>query len=406
MGQYASLVIGMAITSFLSILGSVAVTRIAYLKLTSTYQRFLFMLSLTDILNAVFLLFHQLVLPESPNFYWAVGNSKSCSMAGFFLHFGSLSVAMYSCYLSAYFFFSIQSSPKRQKQPEDIIGFWEWCAHLSSLLLPGGIAAAAAVTSNVNVDQGLGLCVIQSYECMDGTANQADCVSVENGDWALPKDTNALRWAYIAGMLASAFFGVMATLMVYCRVQGTLSKSADAADSMLPDEMKHRLRAVATQAVLYSMVFVNSMIWPILTVVVPTDTDSTIYPLHLLTFLMYPLQGLLNCLIYIRPRYQMLRTMYPNDSMTVVFRVSMSKAGDPDEIEEVRERIYGDAYEQPSVVSSVHSLASDMPNEVVFDPNKALSTASLVSVPGDDDDMDPEAIAKSVVKEAEDTKST
>ena len=103
----------------------------------------------------------------------------------------------------------------------------------------------------------------------------------------------------------------------------------------------------------------------------------------------------------------MLRTMYPNDSVAVVFRVSMSKAGDPDEIEEVRERIYGDAYEQPSAASSVHSLASDMPNEVTFDPNKALSTASLVSVPGDDDDMDPEAIKKPVVKEeGDDAKST
>jgi hypothetical protein len=402
-GQYATLVIVTALSSFLSILGSVAVTRIAFLKMTSTYQRFLFMLSLADILNSVFLLFHQLVLPSSPDFYWAVGNNKTCSMAGFFLHFGSLSVAMYSCYLSMYFYLSIQSSPKRQKQPEDIIGSWEWCAHLSCFLIPGGIAVAAAVTDNLDVAEGLGLCVIQSYDCEDGTTDEVDCVPSGNNGWALPKDTNALRWAYVAGMIAAASFAILATALVYFKVQGTLTQRGDsgADGGALPDEMKQRLRAVATQAILYTGVFVNTLIWPVLAIAIPTDTKAPVYFLQFLAFLLYPLQGVFNCFIYIRPRYQMLSAMYPDDSMMVVFRVSMSKAGDPDEIEEVRERVYGDDYQPPSVASSEHSLASDMPAEVAFDPSKPLSRHSLVSVPADDDDMDPEAVPKDDEEEEE-----
>lgn len=392
-GQYASLVIAAAISSFLSILGSVAVTRIAYLKMTSTYQRFLFMLSMVDILNSTFLIFHQLVLPDSPDFYWAVGSSKTCTMAGFFLHFGTQAVAMYSCYLAVYFYFSIQSSPKRQKQPEDVIGLWEWCAHLSCLVLPGGIAVAAAATNNVDVAEGLGLCVIQSYDCMKSEAEEVDCMPVGDG-WALPKDTNSLRWAYVASMIAAACVGITATALVYCRVQNTLTKGGD---NGLGDEMKQRLRAVATQAILYTGVFVNTIVWPVLAVIVPSDSEAPVFILQLLAFLIYPLQGVLNCFIYIRPRFQMLRAMYPDDSVMVVFRVSMSKAGDPDEIEEVRERIYGDAYEMPSVVSSEHSLASDMPNEVTFDPSEPVSSTSLVSVPNDDDSMDPEAYNKTAL---------
>lgn len=389
-GQYATLVIVTALSAFLSVLGSVAVTRIAYLKMTSTYQRFLFMLSLTDILNSIFLLFHQLVLPESPDFYWAVGNTKTCSMAGFFLIFGSLSVAMYSCYLSLYFYLSIQGSPKRQKQPEDIIGFWEWCAHLSCVFIPGGIAVAAATTNNMDVAEGLGLCVIQSFDCEDGTTT--DCVPVGNNGWALPKDTNALRWAYVAGMIAAASVAIVATTLVYLKVQGTLTKGGETDGGGLADDMKQRLRAVATQAILYTGVFVNTLMWPVLAIVIPSGSPAPVYFLHFLAFLLYPLQGVLNCFIYIRPRYQMLRTMYPEDSMMVVFRVSMSKAGDPDEIEEVREWIYGDDYRAPSVASSEHSLASDMPLEVAFDTSKPLSKTSLVSVPADDDHMDPEAV--------------
>ena len=101
----------------------------------------------------------------------------------------------------------------------------------------------------------------------------------------------------------------------------------------------------------------------------------------------------------------MLTVMYPEDSALVVFRVSMSKAGDPEEIEEVRERIYGDAYEMPSVGSSDQSIASDIPLEVSFDPNQPASDLSLVSTPDDNDDMDPEADAKSIRKKIRQMKS-
>jgi len=371
------------------------------LKMTSTYQRFLFMLSLMEILNCIFLFFHQLVLPHSPDFYWAGGNSKTCSMAGFFLHFGSLAVAMYSCYLSVYFYFSIQSSPKRQKQPEDIIGLWEWIAHLSCFMLPGGIAVAAAATNNINVAEGLELCVIQSYECMVEKSSGVECVPVGNG-WELPKATNSLLWAYVASIIAAAAAGLAATFMVYCKVKGTITKGGDnGAEVALGDEMKQRLKAVATQAILYNGVFINSLLWPMLAVVIPSTSKAPVFALQFLAFLIYPLQGFMNCIIYIRPRFQMLRAMYPDDSVMVVCRVSMSKAGDPDEIEEVRERIYGDAYEMPSVASSVHSLASDMPNEVevTYDPDKQWSTTSVVSATKDDDSLDPEADQKKEEKE-------
>ena len=366
-----------------------AITRIAYLKMTSTYQRFLFMLSQLNILNSFFLLFHQLILPQLNQFYWAFGSEMTCSMAGFFLHFGSLGVAMYSFFLSLYFYFSIHSSPKRDKLPEGIVGFWEWSAHAAAFLLPGGIALAAASTGNMDVAaDGLGLCIIESYACVRGEIDQRDCVPSRREGWSIPQDTNALRWTYIASMVAAAIASIVSTLLVYCKVHGTLSVIGD--DTSLPDEMKQRLRAVATQAVLYTAAFLNTLIWPALSVLVSTDDDSPVYVLHLLAFMIYPLQGAFNCYIYIRPRYHMLRTMYPDDSMLVVARVSLSKAGDPDEIEEVRERIYGDSYEPPSVDSSVHSIASGVPQEVSFNPHSPLSKTSLVSVPGDDDEMDHE----------------
>eukprot|EP00934_Nitzschia_sp_Nitz4_P001512 Nitzschia sp. Nitz4//scaffold12_size214221//184728//185894//NITZ4_001530-RA/size214221-processed-gene-0.180-mRNA-1//-1//CDS//3329535110//1512//frame0 len=368
--EYMTLMLVMAVSAFLSMLGSIAVMRISYLKLTSTYQRFLFMLSLADLFHSAFLGLNQFLVPASNNYPWSFGGSTTCRMGGFFLHYGSVSVAMTSCFLSIYFFCSIQSSPKRAKLPEDIIGLWEWLAHISSLLVPAAIAGAMVGVDVIHLSDNYGLCSLT-------TTDDDDLASI-------------LGWVFLGVLGLFSLTSIAATLSVMGKVRSTLSGGP--VEDSLNDEMKQRLRAVSTQAVLYTAVFVNTFLWP--AIVVALAPDATISPpfgLLLVAFLFFPLQGMFNCLIYIRPRFQMLRSMYPNDSFFVVFRVSMSKAGDPDEIEDVREQIYGDKYEPPSVMSSVHSLGSDIPPEVAFDPDKPLSETSLVSAPKDDDDMDPEA---------------
>lgn len=386
-GQYKTLVVVMGISAFLSVLGSIVVMRIAHLKLTSTYQRFLLMLSFSDLLNSLFLIFHQLVLPESPAFPWAFGTMKTCKMVGFFAHYGSLSAAMLSCYLGVYFHCSIQSSPKRLKQPEDIIGIWEWIAHLTALLIPAALASSMLATDSIAVSEKTGLCLARNYACEGTNDNGGSCVTGSD----VSSDT-ILGWVHTSLICLASLVGIASTISVYCRVRSTITRgSQHNFDGSLNDEVKQRLRAVATQSILYTSVFVNTFFWPTIGTLLPlVAPDTHPFALQVIAFIFFPLQGALNCLIYIRPRYQMLRAMYPEDSFQVVLRVSMSKAGDPDEIEEVRERIYGDNYEMPSVDSSEHSLASDIPVEVSFDPNKPLSATSLVSAPKDDDDMDPE----------------
>lgn len=400
-GQYAIIVIVVAISALVSTLGSFAVTRIAFLKLSSTYQRFLFMLSVVDILNSLFLMIHRFLVPNSPDFYWAFGTDGTCSMAGFVLHFGSLSVAMYNCFLSIYFFFSIQSSPKREKLPEDVIGIWEWIAHLSCFAVPAGIAGAALGTGNIDLDDSFGVCTIHSYDCID-TPNDPDCSDPWPNGNSYPNDMGLFYWIWVGALLAALLASIVATLMVYLKVRSMLSGGQ--ADGSLGDEMKQRLQAVSTQAFLYTFIILNSFFFLYLAYAVQKD-GRPLFALQLLSALFFPIQGIFNCFVYIRPRFQMLKMMYPEDSMFVVFRVSMSRAGDPEEIEDVREQIYGDAYEMPSRHSSEFSLASDIPPEVAFDPSKPMSATSLVSAPDDDDDMDPEAKKENLGQNDDDAKS-
>jgi hypothetical protein len=159
-------------------------------------------------------------------------------------------------------------------------------------------------------------------------------------------------------------------------------------DGELSDEIKQRLSAVKVQSLLYTLSYLNSFVWLVVAMAFPsTGGGNTYYAFQFLAFFFYPLQGVLNCFIYIRPRFQMLGVMYPNDSSLVVLRVALSKAGDPEEIENIRAYIYGDDYESQSYGSEEDSATTSLPGEVAFDPNRPLSITSMVSDKDDVEDI-------------------
>ena len=101
--RYAPLFCLQMITSILSIIASIIVTRISFDKLCSSYQRY-----------SLFLGLHLLLVPTGTTettetySYWAVENNASCTAAGFFIVFGSLVVSMYHTAITFYFYYSIQ----------------------------------------------------------------------------------------------------------------------------------------------------------------------------------------------------------------------------------------------------------------------------------------------------------
>ena len=64
----------------------------------------------------------------------------------------------------------------------------------------------------------------------------------------------------------------------------------------------------------------------------------------------------------------MLQIMYPEDSYVTILRVAMSKAGDPEEIEEVRAKIYGSDYFEPEDDDGDSGVAGGPGNDDQFPP--------------------------------------
>lgn len=265
------------------------------------YHRIMLGLSLTDILATLGILFQPLLKPRYTNHLFAVGNTSTCEAVGFIFQFYFASV-VYTAELALYFLLFVKGG----RTPRRISNLLEPYIHVAPpviALLFGSIALSLRL---FNPDYLLYVCEVETFP--SGCLLQQD-PPCERGRHA--------HSFYLVRQVLTAIFavgGFVTTWCVYATVRRqTMRTSARA----LGSQHVKRMKAVATQAVLYSLAFANSFVW---IVIAGSAQDWCVDRLlhHngsrapclfciITVYLFLPLQGFLNALIYIRPQYQQWR---------------------------------------------------------------------------------------------------
>lgn len=92
--------------SLISLISSIAILSIiwrSFKKLSVPFHRFLFGLSIADIISSAALMFATLPSPNKDDAIWhAMGNRNTCRAQGFFIFFGSISAPLYNCSICIY----------------------------------------------------------------------------------------------------------------------------------------------------------------------------------------------------------------------------------------------------------------------------------------------------------------
>lgn len=122
--------------------------------------------------------------------------------------------------------------------------------------------------------------------------------------------------------------GLVCTFLVYWTVRRTTSRWSSG------DQQAKRTREVGMQAVWYMASFMNSLIWTMAPTIMgkifggdTTDEFFNNKPLLVSYFIMsifFPLQGFLNCIVYMRPRLQRWKALKPEQSWSWAFRQVLS----------------------------------------------------------------------------------
>ena len=322
------------ITGALSILGSGAIIYKILLdrkkKITKVYHRLMLAMSCLDIIMSMSAALSTIPIPKDiPSVWGNIGNETTCNIQGFTSVFG-FGVIFYNTSLSIYFLLCIRYGMTESKIGKTV----EPAMHIISILYPLSCAIAGLYLKVYNFSETR--CWVSPYpqDCINN--DQIDC------DWG--EFAYSFRWLYAGGsliifwcvILTSQFlifwtfwcqdkamnkkYGTYSIVPRCEKKRVSLPVSSNGPNPQL-NNLRKRTLAVATQASFFVLASTMTYIWPLLYRGIE-QTSSSKPSLFLLYVkqVFFPLQGLFNFLVYVRPSYIKIRAQNMTKSRTWALR--------------------------------------------------------------------------------------
>lgn len=256
-------------------------------------------LSVSDISSSFWITFGAALVPRTSRAF--------CQTQGFFAQLANITT-FYTAFLSVYFFLRVRYNVPETRLKQR----YEPWFHATSLLYPLFTALACLPLDLYNPV--LIGCHIEAYP--QGCNRKSDETCERGG--------NALLFYWIFTM--APIFMVMGTvlvcqLLIYWTVRqqlranlryGVVDGGPQQQQAQLRPTEQRMLRSVAEQSLSYVAAFLTAFLLPTVASFIELLhygglSDPKFFPLFLLILFLYPLQGFLNCLVYLRPNYLALR---------------------------------------------------------------------------------------------------
>ncbi len=281
--------------SFLCSLFLVSYILCSHKRRSKVFGRIMVGLCIADMLSSFFGWFLSTwpMPSESWLHYGAVGNTQTCSMQGFLFQLGLSTATMYQSSLLLYYFLTIVKEWR-----ETQIKKWEICFHLVPCMVGLVTSIVGLVLEIYNPVSRGSVCWIAEYPPYCGQS--LSCTRGFNA--------NPFQWWLLYIFVCTTFLWlIIAMASIFHKVHAVEKKAQRYAHSSSNDNS----REVAMQALFYAIAYTIPWIWaPIRGAIDTADiifkyptADNAVVALSIVNAVIFPLQGLLNFLVYLRPRY-------------------------------------------------------------------------------------------------------
>lgn len=365
-GRYIPVVLLGTLSSGLSLLGSCCLLYMTRRKVRqSVMHRMIFGLSLADLISSTACLIMPYLVPATLNLPGASGTFASCTTVGFFFNGFIMVSCCYNFLLSLYYVLTVVKN-KRERDFTNMPKVEGLC-HVLAFLVPLSISTVAAVTQSINPSPlANNLCTIYTWPWTCSHDETLECQRSSRKTVGALMITRATLTCVLSGL---SFLG---TCWVWLTVRRTLRRSNSyqfASDRSAPSGDK-RLYEVSVQAVLYSLVYLNTFFWPMTGLVISIfktseeiirDKDEPgFYAVQVLYWSLYPLQGFFNFFVYTRLKVQRWRKAVPEKSLWSIYRDILANKESPPPAS--RSRKLTTTQTMPPVVSPVAAAAAVAPD--------------------------------------------
>lgn len=328
--KYGAVVAVTMLSSLLSSFGSFTVLYliVSKRKYVSLFHRIVLCLCMSDIVASISTLLQPFLAPSYTGLPLAIGSTETCEVVGFFFQF-VLATHFYSSVLSLYFLVTIRYNWKEDKATRVL----EPCIHVLAWALPLTKSSIGVAIDAINPGFSLNVCYFEN--------SPPGCD--ENPNFECRANTKTLTWVLwffnIISFLA-AIFGVVCTWLVYSTVRTRTRRSQQyvfRGSSASPDrEYTKNMKAVAVQAVCYTLAFLNSFLVSLLATLIENTFNNSLEDVYtkqsrplsdlslFLLALFFPLQGFFMAIIYMRPTLVRWKRSDPKRSWRWAFRQVLS----------------------------------------------------------------------------------
>ena len=330
------------ITSSFSCVASIAIAVMILTKArgegSNPYQRFLLALSIADIIQTLSIIIGPFATPQdTPNTLWSRGNTYTCEGQGFFMDIAFMAIPMYTLGLNVYFLLRVKCGMTREKFAKKIERKW----HASVLLFNIICNSFAVFNGNINATDYGSLCTIESYplHCRIDPQKYGECTR--------GKKSRLVGAVTIYVPLMICFVGIITTLCMltwHVFMQQTVStyEPPPAANRRTTDLVTQRpaaaryRREILTQSCLYTFGFFFTYSAILIRFVLRITNRPLLPWTHVANSIAWPIGGLINILIYTRPKITILRIRQSELSwLRAFYMVILAGAEVPDEVASV-----------------------------------------------------------------------
>ena len=265
-------------------------------KLQRVYHRLLLVYSLVDVLCSLNFALSAIVVPSgTPGVWGAHGTVTTCQASGFVMQF-SWALGVYATFICLYYVLVLRYNVRERTLARTV----EPVVHTFALVTPlilGILMLNQGIYNPTNAI--IGWCFINVYpmDCL-----RRDEIACERGE-------DYYIWLLLNNTPFFLFFIVVAasSILTYTKVRSLEERGSRWAFTR-SRQSRHRVQETKMQAFLYIAAFALTYVFfgigTLLGPSPPTREHRNFYfPVVALIKVFLPLQGLWNCLIYIRPRY-------------------------------------------------------------------------------------------------------
>jgi len=276
-----------------------------------------------DIINSVNLVLASAFVPSYSRVYGAWGNEASCSAQGFLLTVG-LAVGFYDTMLCLYYLAIVKYNVN-----EKALLYYEKYMHGIAIGTPLilGIIGLALDIYHPRVRSPYFCWVSYGCEFVKDNEEEGECIPrpeayVQSFEFLI-STLFAICWIIIAYSMTSLYLSVRHYNQVTTSRKTEKKRrtiSANTADNITTaNTQSYNSQETVTQATLYVAAFSCSYIFSLVSYTIAGDRIS--FALMFLDALFYPLQGFWNFITFIRPRYILLRKLYPEKRFVWIIKI-------------------------------------------------------------------------------------